>query len=130
MDQIGLYSIPTDMQKRSAYEWMQFLSIEQKANKPFCDLSPGEQRMALIARAMVKHPPLLILDEPLAGLDEHNAAKVIQLINKIAAESESAILYVSHQTEEGLQPQKIFELTKTENGSVGKIVSFNLPQIR
>ena len=122
MDQIGLYTIPTDMQKRSAYEWMQLLSLEQKANKPFCDLSPGEQRMALIARAMVKHPPLLILDEPLAGLDEHNAAKVIQLINKIAAESESAILYVSHQTEEGLQPQKIFELTKTENGSVGKIV--------
>ncbi len=122
LDQIGLYTIPTDMQKRSAHEWVQLLGMEQKANKPFCDLSPGEQRMALIARAMVKHPPLLILDEPLAGLDEHNAAKVIQLINKIAAESESAILYVSHQTEKGLEPQKVFELTKTENGSIGKVV--------
>ena len=122
MDSVGLYTIPTDMQQRSAHEWMQLLSIEHKANKPFCDLSPGEQRMALIARAMVKHPPLLILDEPLAGLDEHNAAKVIQLINKIAAESESAILYVSHQTEEGLEPQKVFELIKTENGSLGRII--------
>lgn len=120
MDQIGLYTIPTDMQLRSAHEWMQFLSMEKKSNKPFCDLSAGEQRMALIARAMVKHPPLLILDEPLAGLDEHNAAKVIQLINKIAAESESAILYVSHQAEEGLQPQRIFELIKKENGSIGR----------
>lgn len=119
LDQIGLYNLPTDMQKRSAFEWLQFLSLEQKANKPFCDLSPGEQRIALIARAMVKHPPLLILDEPLAGLDEQNAQKVIQLINRIAAASESAILYVSHQTEEGLQPQKVFELITTENGSVG-----------
>jgi molybdate transport system ATP-binding protein len=71
---------------------------------------------------MVKHPPLLILDEPLAGLDDHNAHKVIQLINKIAAESESAILYVSHQTEKELTPQKVFELTKTENGSFGTVL--------
>ncbi len=122
VDQIGLYSIPSDMQQRSAHEWLQLLQLEQKAKQPFCNLSPGEQRMALVARAMVKHPPVLILDEPLTGLDDHNAEKVIQLINKIAAESSSAILYVSHQTEKGLEPQKIFELTKTENGSVGEVV--------
>ncbi|MEQ1798523.1 MAG: ATP-binding cassette domain-containing protein [Lacibacter sp.] len=122
VDSIGLYTIPSDMQKRAAHEWLQLLSMEGKANKLFSDLSSGEQRMALIARAMVKHPPLLILDEPLAGLDDHNANKVIQLINKIAAESESAILYVSHQTEKELTPQKVFELTKTENGSVGTML--------
>lgn len=122
MDSVGLYTIPTDMQQRSAHEWMQLLLLEHKANKPFCDLSQGEQRMALIARAMVKHPPLLILDEPLGGLDELNAARVIQLINQIATESTSAILYVSHQTEQGLEPQKVFELMKTENGSIGKII--------
>ncbi len=122
VDSIGLYTIPSDMQKRAAHEWVQLLSMERKANKLFADLSSGEQRMALIARAMVKHPPLLILDEPLAGLDDHNANKVIQLINKIAAESESAILYVSHQTEKELTPQKVFELRKTENGSIGKVL--------
>lgn len=122
VDSIGLYTIPSDLQKRSAHEWLQLLSMEQKASQLFCNLSSGEQRMALIARAMVKHPPLLILDEPLAGLDDDNANKVIQLINKIAAESESAILYVSHQTEKGVMPQKVFELTKSENGSIGKIV--------
>lgn len=122
VDSIGLYTIPSDMQKRAAHEWLQLLSMERKANKLFSDLSSGEQRMALIARAMVKHPPLLILDEPLAGLDDHNANKVIQLINKIAAESESAILYVSHQTEKELTPQKVFELTKTENGSIGTVL--------
>lgn len=124
VDSIGLYTIPSDMQKRAAHEWLQLLSMERKATKLFSDLSSGEQRMALIARAMVKHPPLLILDEPLAGLDDHNANKVIQLINKIAAESESAILYVSHQTEKELTPQKVFELMKTENGSIGTVMNY------
>jgi len=101
---------------------LQWLQLEQKASKQLRDLSPGEQRMALIVRAMVKHPPLLILDEPLMDLDDHNAERVVQLVNRIAAESTSAIIYVSHQTEKGLQPQQIFELTKTPNGSVGRII--------
>jgi molybdate transport system ATP-binding protein len=110
------------MQQRAAFEWMQLLQLEHKARLPFHKLSAGEQRLALIARAMVKHPPLLILDEPLMGLDDANAANVIQLINKLAAESSTAILYVSHQTEKGLEPQKVFELIKTENGSIGRVL--------
>lgn len=122
-DSIGLYTLPSGLEQRTAYEWLQWLQLDQKAGKQFRDLSPGEQRMALIVRAMVKHPPLLILDEPLMDLDDHNAERVVQLINRIAAESTSAIVYVSHQTEKGLQPQQIFELTKTPNGSVGRIVT-------
>ena len=120
VDQIGLYSVPTNMQQRAAFEWIQLLQLDHKARLPFNKLSTGEQRLALIARAMVKHPPLLILDEPLMGLDDANAAKVIQLINKLAAESTTAILYVSHQTEKGLEPQRVFELLKTDDGSIGK----------
>lgn len=121
-DSIGLYMLPTDLEQRTAHQWLQWLQLEQKASKQFRDLSPGEQRMALIVRAMVKHPPLLILDEPLMDLDDHNAERVVQLVNRIAAESTSAIIYVSHQTEKGLQPQQIFELTKMPNGSVGRII--------
>lgn len=120
VDSIGLYTIPSDMQLRSAYEWLQLLQLQHKANIPFPKLTQGEQRLALIARAMVKHPPLLILDEPLMGLDDTNTEKIIELINKLAAETNTAVLYVSHQTEKNLQAQKIFELIKTENGSVGK----------
>lgn len=121
-DQIGLYSIPSDMQLRCAYEWVQMLQLQHKAHLPFSKLTQGEQRLALVVRAMVKHPPVLILDEPLMGLDDQNTNKVIRLINKLAAETTTAILYVSHQAEEGLHPQKIFELQKVENGSVGKVI--------
>ncbi len=122
VDSIGLYTIPSDMQLRSAYEWLQLLQLQQKANLPFPKLTQGEQRLALVARAMVKHPPLLILDEPLMGLDDANTEKIIQLINKLAAETNTAVLYVSHQTEKNLQAKKIFELIKTENGSIGDVL--------
>jgi molybdate transport system ATP-binding protein len=121
VDSIGLYTIPSDMQLRSAFEWLQLLQLQHKANTAFPKLTQGEQRLALVARAMVKHPPLLILDEPLMGLDDTNTEKIIRLINKLAAETSTAVLYVSHQTEKGLQPQKVFELLKTENGSIGAI---------
>lgn len=121
MDSIGLYKQPSDMQIRLADEWLELIEMYPLKKKIFCQLSLGQQRLALVARAMVKHPPLLILDEAMSGLDDHNAALVTNLINKIAAESKTAILYVSHRIEEGLLPKHLFELTPTQSGSIGKI---------
>ena len=123
LDSIGLYKIPSDIQLRLANEWIDLIEMTHLKNKPFCSLSLGQQRLALVARAMVKHPPLLILDEAMSGLDDHNAAIVISLINKIAAESKTTILFVSHRIEEGLSPNTIFELIPTESGSIGKVLS-------
>jgi len=122
LDSIGLYKKPSDIQLRLANEWLDLIEMPHLKNKPFCTLSLGQQRLALVARAMVKHPPLLILDEAMSGLDDHNAAIVISLINKIAVESKTTILFVSHRIEEGLSPNNIFELIPTESGSIGKVV--------
>jgi molybdate transport system ATP-binding protein len=65
-------------------------------------LSFGDQRLILIARAMVKHPPLLILDEPCLGLDELNRQLVLALIEKICLASETTVLYVNHQTKDSI----------------------------
>ncbi len=118
-DSIGLYLKPSDMQQKIARQWLQLTEMLPLKNTLFHKLSPGQQRTALIARAMIKHPPLLILDEPTSGLDDYNAGLVVSLINKIAAETTTTIVYVSHRTEEGLLPDAIFELTPHENGSVG-----------
>ena len=123
MDSIGLYKQPSDMQIRLADEWLELIEMSPLKKKVFCQLSLGQQRLALVARAMVKHPPLLILDEAMSGLDDHNATLVTNLINKIAAESKTAILYVSHRKEEGLLPEYLFELTPSDSGSTGKIHS-------
>ena len=109
-DSIGLYVQPSDLELKTSQLWLKLIGMEHLDKKLFCFLSPGQQRMALIVRAMVKHPPLLILDEALAGLDEQNTFLSVALINKIASESDTTIIYVSHRKEEGLNPKNVFSL--------------------
>lgn len=99
-DSIGLYSKATDAQKAIADQWLGLLGMADRADEPFNGLSYGEQRLVLIARAMVKHPPLLILDEPCLGLDDMNRQLVLALIERICASSETTVLYVNHRPED------------------------------
>ncbi len=99
-DSIGLYTKATDVQKVVANAWLQLLGMGGRADMPFNQLSYGDQRLLLIARAMVKHPHLLILDEPCLGLDDTNRQLVIALIERICAESETTVLYVNHHAED------------------------------
>lgn len=119
-DSVGLYIIPTDRQKALALQWLELLGLSHQKDTAFYKLTPVHQRMILLARAMVKHPPLLILDEPGNGLDDAGASVLTALINKIAAETTSAILYVSHRKEVGLLPDHIFELIPGATGSTGR----------
>ena len=118
-DSIGLYVLPTYTEKNVAVQWLQLLGLHHKKDDYFRDLSVGEKRLIMVARAMVKHPPLLILDEPTAGLDDSSAALFVSLVNKIAQESDSAIVFVSHRQEPQLEPQFIYKLDPTPSGSVG-----------
>ena len=120
-DSIGLYKIPSERQIMLAHQWLKVLDMFQIKDNSFLSLSVGHQHLVLIARAMVKHPPLLILDEPTNGLDDYDAALFSKLVNKIASESNTAILYVSHRKEESLlNPDFIYELLPQETGSIGK----------
>ncbi|MGB0466540.1 MAG: molybdate ABC transporter ATP-binding protein ModF [Pontibacterium sp.] len=102
-DSIGLYTKATDKQKQIADEWLALLGMTDRADTPFNKLSYGDQRLLLIARAMVKHPPLLILDEPCLGLDDMNRQLVLALIEKICAGSETSVLYVNHHPEDQIK---------------------------
>ena len=99
-DSIGLYSKPSNTEREKAAQWLAVLGLSKYADSPFQSLSFGDQRLALIARAMVKHPALLILDEPCNGLDEFNRVKTLKLIEKIVAQGQSTVLYVTHSQHE------------------------------
>ena len=99
-DSIGVYEYVSDIQNQIAYQWLQVLGLADKKNQPFNKLSYGDQRLLLIARAMVKHPHLLILDEPCLGLDDINRQLVLALIEKICAGSETTVLYVNHHAQD------------------------------
>jgi len=120
MDSVGLYTKPTDMQKDIARSWIDMLGSFYR-NKSFHSLSIGQQRMVMVARAMVKHPPLLILDEPTIELDDENSRLFIDMVNAIALDKKIAIVYVSHRDEPGLKPDKIFELVPSAKGYTGRM---------
>ena len=119
-DSIGLYTKPTEVQLRLAKEWLQLIDLWQIKDMLYHDLSMGQKRLVMCARAMIKHPALLILDEPTAGLDDTSAALFVALVNKFAKESETTIIFVSHRKETGLEPDHIYQLKMTESGSLGK----------
>jgi molybdate transport system ATP-binding protein len=120
-DSIGLYDLPTTLQKTIADEWLDLIGMLHLKNKMFKRLSVGQQRLAMIVRSVLKHPPLVILDEPVEGLDDENVAMVCQLINLLKQESNMTIVYVSHRIEPNLAPNSVFELIPSEEGSIGII---------
>jgi ABC-type molybdenum transport system, ATPase component/photorepair protein PhrA len=120
VDSVGLYTKPTDLQRDIAQAWLKVLGPTFR-NKTFNALSFGQQRILMVVRAMVKHPPLLILDEPTVGLDDENARLFTDLVTDIASQKKIAIIYVSHRTEPELNPEKIFELVPSPLGSTGVI---------
>lgn len=99
-DSIGVYQATSDKQAKLADEWLKLLGLYTQADKPFQSLSWGQQRLVLIARALVKHPTLLILDEPLQGLDHLNRELVKGWIDRLINEGNTQLLFVSHHAED------------------------------
>jgi molybdate transport system ATP-binding protein len=99
-DSIGLYVQATKNQMALAQQWLALMGLDKQGATTFQALSFGDQRLALIARAMVKHPALLILDEPCNGLDDINRLKVLALIDLLARQGCSTLLYVNHHQED------------------------------
>ncbi len=96
-DSIGLYRKCTREQLTAAYAVMTDLEITTLAQQQFRNISETEQRLVLLARALVKRPQLLILDEPCQGLDKRNRQFVYQILDSTVLWAESLIL-VTHQT--------------------------------
>lgn len=97
---LNLYGKPSQDEIDTAVKWMDLLGISVLADRRFQHLSSGEQRLVLVARAMIKQPELLILDEPLHGLDAENKENVKNIINEMARMNNTTIIFVTHYTEE------------------------------
>lgn len=108
-DMHGLYALPKVLRPQNDKEqqlrnqclfWMDIFGVRQYADHTFLKLSSGEQRLVLLARAFVKDPSLLILDEPLHGLDLYNRRLVKDIIETFCRRPDKTLIMVTHYQEE------------------------------
>ena len=114
-DSVGLYRKCHADQRQQATRWLEVFFFFHLAERSFLTLSSGEQRLALLARAFVKEPDLLILDEPLHGLDHANKQLARKVIEQYCQIPKKSLIYVTHYLHEipSCVTQR-FELKKTK----------------
>lgn len=114
-DTLGYLKPVTEEQHLVVDQWLELLGLRHVGSQVFETVSPTVQRITLLARAMVKNPPLLVLDEPCQGLDAEQQARVKRVIDAICRASTTALIYVTHYEEE--LPECVEHVLKLRAGS-------------
>jgi len=99
-DTLGLYDNVGIREKTLALQTLSRFGLADLADKAFHRASYGQQRQLLLARAVIKNPPLLILDEPCIGIDEEHRQQFVQQLADIMQQGDCTVMYVSHVAEE------------------------------
>lgn len=115
-DTIGLFRQLSENDIELVNKWMEFGRIDHLQQKRLYDLSAGEQRAILLIRALVKDPPLLILDEPCQGLDAERRDEFLELINEVCLAGNKTMIFVSHYEKD--IPACISHFIKLDNGKI------------
>ena len=125
-DSIGLYDDSGAAEWIVAKEWLSALGIAELERHYYHEISFGQQRLVLLARAMVKHPRLLVLDEPCVGLDDYYRELILGMLDLIAEQANTQIVYVSHVV--GEQPgcinqRLVFEKCETGGFTLSRVIT-------
>ena len=99
-DTMGLFRQLNTEQEQRVKDWISFFDLEGYYSQPLFLLPAGQQRRALLARALIKNPSLLVLDEPCQGLDDHQTKQFLQLIDEVCSRSPTTLIFVSHYEDE------------------------------
>ena len=115
-DTIGLFRNLSSAQRAIVSGWIDVMGLAGSAERAMRSMSRGQQRLALLARALVKNPPLLILDEPCQGLDDEQTSMFISLVDNICSSADKTLIYVSHYLQD--IPACVNNFLRLENGKV------------
>ncbi|HUB88045.1 MAG TPA: ATP-binding cassette domain-containing protein [Verrucomicrobiae bacterium] len=113
---IGLYEPCTARQRAAARGWLRRFGLAGRADDSFGELSLGDQRLVLLARAAVKKPRLLVLDEPCQGLDAAHRHSMLATVDQLIAQTRAGLIFVTHHA--GEMPACITHVLKLKSGRV------------
>ena len=119
-DTIGLFRVLNEEQIEKVKNWMKVLNVEDLASQLLVNLPLGKQRLILLSRALVKDPPLLLLDEPVQGLDVEQTYLFKNIIEQICEHSDKTLIYVTHLREE--IPSCVTKFIRLEQGKITELV--------
>ncbi len=122
-DEVGFSSAPTELEKDIAATWFEILNLNHLKNRLFIHASLGEQRLLLLARALVKSPSLLILDEPCQGLDHYQKKRFLLLLDEVCKQLKTTLIYVTHRPKE--IPSCVSNELRLEKGEMSYCGRFN-----
>jgi molybdate transport system ATP-binding protein len=115
-ESMGCHESPTSHQRKTVLRMLRYFGISKFSRDSFGSLSTGIQRMTLLARALIKAPDLLLLDEPCQGLDPVHRGMFLQILDSILRHSETTIIYVTHVADE--IPKGIRKGLQLQNGRI------------
>jgi molybdate transport system ATP-binding protein len=110
----GLFEPVNGDQRSAVRKWLQRFELLEHAYQPLFALSAGLHRMLLLARALVKEPSLLLLDEPCQGLDTEHRELFIRTIESLIRAREVTVIYVTHRIDE--IPRSIRRVLRLDQG--------------
>ena len=115
-DEVGFTTSGSHFEMKTTREWLHLLGMEHLSSAPFLHSSLGEQRIILLARALIKSPDLLILDEPCQGLDPSQTKRFTEVLDAVCLQHQTTLIYVTHRQEE--VPSCITHFLELEKGKI------------
>jgi molybdate transport system ATP-binding protein len=113
---IGLYEPCTSRQRAAARNWLRRFGLADRVKNSFGELSLGDQRLVLLARAAVKKPKLLVLDEPCQGLDAAHRLSILATVDRLIGQTCAGLIFVTHHARE--MPACITHVVKLKSGRI------------
>lgn len=118
---VGLYQPATPRQRAAVRLWLRRLDLVRHAHARFGELGYGQQRLVLFARAVVKRPRLLILDEPCQGLDHVQRSTMLSTVDATVCRQGLSLIFVTHHRDE--LPRCITHRLRLGAGCIREITS-------
>lgn len=120
-EDFGLFKIPKKHHKEKAEKILIEMGMQEYIHTPFNQLSGGFKQRAMIARAMINNPKILILDEPTSGVDQKSKVSFLNLIEKMNKEKSITIVIVTHETSLVQEYLKIDKIYKMQEGNLNNV---------